>query len=401
MADDLTAYYQLGNNIDLGGSSSPWTPIGSNSSPFSGTLNGAGYTISNMYISGEPTINCGFFKRVTGANIKNIGIIDATIVSSVAVNGVLIGRIAGSTPTVISSVYTTGTISQDGVSTCGGIVAATETSFTIENCYSDVTINAPNVGGGILGANQGYELSNGYVQNCYALGDITITSSSPSSYSAAGIAWLDNYVVVENCVALMNAIDGAYSNRVSKLYSGNLANNYANAAMLVNGNTVSGGTTTNADGADVSASTYNTQAFWQNTLGWDFDTVWYWDDTEQLPKLRAFLYTPKFPLNVEIGSPQYTTVSQINYSDSTTASVQVTPLSPDTTPVRNSYYTFQSQDGQYWMTAYVGKWTNNGGIWTADIKWSSSNTDSLPAQSICWCIWAKEYYQSIIDRLSS
>lgn len=112
-------------------------------------------------------------------------------------------------------------------------------------------------------------------------------------------------------------------------------------------------------------------------------------------------YYPTFPLNVEIGSPQYTTVSQINYSAGTGASVQVTPVSPNTTPVSNSYYTFQSQDGQNWMTGYVGNWTNNGGTWTADLIWSSSNTDTLPAQSICWCIWTKEYYQSIIDRLSS
>lgn len=110
-------------------------------------------------------------------------------------------------------------------------------------------------------------------------------------------------------------------------------------------------------------------------------------------------YVPTFPLNVEIGSPQYTTVSQINYSANTSASVQVTPATSGTTPVSNSYYTFQSQDGQHWITGYVGNWTNNGGTWTADIIWSSSNTDTLPAQSICWCVWTKEYYQSIIDRL--
>ena len=112
-------------------------------------------------------------------------------------------------------------------------------------------------------------------------------------------------------------------------------------------------------------------------------------------------YTPMFPLNVEIGSPQYTTVSQINYSAGEVTSVQVTPTTSGTTPVSNSYYTFQSQDGLYWITGYVVNWTDNDGAWTADIVWSSSNTDSLPAQSICWCIWTKEYYQSIVDRMSS
>lgn len=108
-----------------------------------------------------------------------------------------------------------------------------------------------------------------------------------------------------------------------------------------------------------------------------------------------------FPLNVEAGSPQYTTVSQINYSAGAGASIRVTPATTGTTPVSNSYYTFQSQDGQYWMTAYVGKWTNNDGVWTADVIWSSSNTNSLPAQSICWCVWAKEYYDSLITQIGS
>lgn len=112
-------------------------------------------------------------------------------------------------------------------------------------------------------------------------------------------------------------------------------------------------------------------------------------------------YYPTFPLNVEIGSPQYTTVSQINYSEGTVASVQVTPATSGTTPVSNSYYTFQSQDGQNWMTGYVGNWTNNGGTWTADLIWSSSNTDTLPAQSICWCVWTKEYYDSLIAHIGS
>lgn len=110
---------------------------------------------------------------------------------------------------------------------------------------------------------------------------------------------------------------------------------------------------------------------------------------------------PKFPLNVEIGSPQYTTKYQLNYRAGSVDTVYVIPTTAGTTPVNNSYYTIQSQDGLYWMTGFSLNWRDDGGTWVGDIRWSSSNTDSLPAQSICWCIWTKEYYQSIIDRLSS
>jgi hypothetical protein len=69
-----------------------------------------------------------------------------------------------------------------------------------------------------------------------------------------------------------------------------LSNNYARSDMLVNGSIVTGGTTTNKDGANVTAGTaanqYNNQAFWVTTLGWDFTTIWEWDTVRNLPKLR-------------------------------------------------------------------------------------------------------------------
>lgn len=63
-----TGHYKLTDDIEL---SSDWTPIGTSSSPFSGVLDGDGFTISNLKLSGKSQ---GLFGYVSGAEIKNLKI---------------------------------------------------------------------------------------------------------------------------------------------------------------------------------------------------------------------------------------------------------------------------------------------------------------------------------------
>lgn len=364
MADDLTAYYQLANDIDLGGSSSPWTPIGTDSAPFAGSLDGNGYTIANMNISGVLSNGVGFFGHINGADIQNIGIIGSTIISTTNWNGILVGNFAGSNPSVVSQVYTAGTISSSK-STHGGIVgsAGPSAEFTIQNCFSDVVVEGHGVAGGIFGGNSATNLNAAEINNCYAIGDITLHYTSSTNHGA-GIAWLNGYVAVNNCVALMDVINGRYSTRVSKFYSGNLVNNYANAEMLVYGNTVSGGTTSNADGADVSASTYHTQAFWQNTLGWDFTNTWYWDSTANLPKLRAFLHGP--------------TISSVSATPTTGGVDTEITLSATVQDATSYQWQYSANSGGTWQdiagaTSATATWTP-GAVGTYQVRLQAANT---------------------------
>ena len=46
IANDLGGSYALGADIDLGGAD--WTPIGTASAPFTGSLHGNGYAIRNL-----------------------------------------------------------------------------------------------------------------------------------------------------------------------------------------------------------------------------------------------------------------------------------------------------------------------------------------------------------------
>lgn len=40
------------------------------------------------------------------------------------------------------------------------------------------------------------------------------------------------------------------------------------------------------DGESVAAALFK-QRYFENTLGWDFDNIWYWDDKEDRPALRS------------------------------------------------------------------------------------------------------------------
>ena len=67
-------HFRLGTNINLGGSTQPWTPIGTAGTPalFYGTFDGAGYTISGLHVD-NPDLNYqGLFGR-TAPSATQIG----------------------------------------------------------------------------------------------------------------------------------------------------------------------------------------------------------------------------------------------------------------------------------------------------------------------------------------
>lgn len=86
-ADDLysvrnypSAYFKLANDIDLtewiadNYPEAGWAPISSSASPFTGTFDGNGFTISGLYINRTTAYN-GLFGYANGATVKNLNII--------------------------------------------------------------------------------------------------------------------------------------------------------------------------------------------------------------------------------------------------------------------------------------------------------------------------------------
>ena len=107
-----------------------------------------------------------------------------------------------------------------------------------------------------------------------------------------------------------------------------------------------------------------------------------------------------FPLNVQEGSPQYTLVTQI--TPDTNYSIWI--INTDNIrPINNAYYTIQNADGSKWCTFYASSWGQDpDGSYSTLPDWSSSNTsDVFPEGSVCWCIWCKEYYESLVTPIST
>jgi len=112
MKDNLTAYYELGNDIDASATSgwndgAGFEPIGTENAPFTGSLDGQGYKIENLFIN-RATNYIGLFGYVgSGGVVKNVGLENVNVTGSVVVGG-LVGHNWGGT---VSNCYSTGFVS--------------------------------------------------------------------------------------------------------------------------------------------------------------------------------------------------------------------------------------------------------------------------------------------------
>lgn len=151
-----------------------WTPIGGTSdssnftgTPFTGTFDGQGNTISGLYFSDSNKYYVGLFACV-GANgkIKNVKITDSYVYGHEYV-GLLCGSNSGGT---ISGCTVGGTVKGSG--TNGG-VCGSNTLGTVQNCTSIAAVTATGVwSGGICGDN-----SSGTVTDCSNSGTVSGTGA--------------------------------------------------------------------------------------------------------------------------------------------------------------------------------------------------------------------------------
>jgi hypothetical protein len=164
-ANNISASYALGTNIDAS-SIAQWTPIGSNATPFSGTFNGNGYTVSNITnTTGASYV--GLFGDITGT-VLNLNVTNVTITGI----GCPVGTLSGSVEAggIIQTCSGTGSISGNGCH-MGGLVGYND--GTISNSWSSASITAGVCGsagfGGLVGHNDGT------VNTSFATGSVTIT----------------------------------------------------------------------------------------------------------------------------------------------------------------------------------------------------------------------------------
>jgi len=156
MALDVTADYVLANSIDLSGIIDPaqhwatsltsgkgFVPISGSS--FSGSLDGAGHAIFNLFINRTTEDNIGLFSITdSSASITDVGLVDTDIRGQDAVGG-LVGSNAGS----IIDAFSSGVI--EGGIGVGGLVGTNSGSLSLVYSSGEVIGNV--VVGGLVGSN--------------------------------------------------------------------------------------------------------------------------------------------------------------------------------------------------------------------------------------------------------
>lgn len=186
----LSGSYLLTADIDLGGSGgSPWTPIGTSSTHFTGTFNGGGNTISGLYIDNTNSDYQGLFGYVgTGGTVQNLTV-SGTVSGDLYVGGV-VGYNAGTVENCANTSDVTGTGS--GTSTYAGGVVGYNNGGTVTNCYNTGSVTGRGIHtyvGGIVGINYAT------LTHCYNTGSVS------GNNQVGGVAGY-NTSTVTNCYYL-------------------------------------------------------------------------------------------------------------------------------------------------------------------------------------------------------
>ena len=320
--NNLSAYYKLVNNIDLG--NVEWTPIGAQKTPFTGIFDGNGYIISNLQINKGTVDYIGLFGNTNNATITNVKLINVSIKGRNMVGG-LVGNAAGKTSIKNSSV--SGSSMVNGQSLVGGLLGGSVTC-NVEGCSSNANVVASGNGyaGGLIGKGKtvirsyatgnvtgkysgglaglitnasecyatgnvigaydiggliGYVEENAKISNCFALGNVTSTNSSSTSNALLGglLGYGNTTSKVTNCYSagvvtgIGHFIGGLFdninnSNSVTNCYYDGIASRF-----------IPQGT---ADFSKLTSGMKSRSTF----IGWDFTNVWDINEGASYPYLR-------------------------------------------------------------------------------------------------------------------
>ncbi len=166
-----------------------FSPIGTNTTNFTGNYNGQEYVISNLYFNNNSYI--GLFGWTNSATISNLGIVNLDMTG----NNFIAGLIARGQSNTISYCYVTGQINSTGTFV-GGLIGYGNYN-TISYCYSNCDIYAEGKSYGIGGL-IGYS-HRGTISTCYATGIIE------GYASCAGLIGIQSEgVYIYNCYANSN-----------------------------------------------------------------------------------------------------------------------------------------------------------------------------------------------------
>ena len=308
------AHYKLGNDIVI---TENFEPIGGNeNTAFTGTLDGAGYTIIGLDIESDNQY-VGLFGYISGGTVKNLILENINInkIYTNTTNAYYIGGIAGYIKNgVIHNVEIIDENSKIIAETknnvyIGGIVGYRDAG-TIYSTYSVAYINATSTSGTIYaGGLIGYTTQNASINIVYSTGTVDVTSTSGNIYAGGliGYACSNSY----NTYSTSNV----ETSTKGTIYAGGLIG-YANSISIGNAYAVgkvddTGSGTKSAGGLIGGGKATVTSSYWSpETTGqlisvgaakplllqqmikanpyenWDFTDIWTIEEGNTLPYLK-------------------------------------------------------------------------------------------------------------------
>ena len=180
-----------------------WIPI----EGFSGTFDGNGKKITNLYINDMSGTPLGLFGSISGGTVQNLGVEDVDITGTDYVGGVvgIVMNWIGYTRGTVKNCYSTGTVTGGTTTSSNMVGGVVGYGGTVENCYSTATVIGIGWVGGVVGCGD-------LVNNCYSTGTVTGTNSNNNlSESVGGVVGYAG--TVKNCYSTATVI-GEYINYI-------------------------------------------------------------------------------------------------------------------------------------------------------------------------------------------
>jgi hypothetical protein len=145
-----------------------WEPIGTSDDGFTGSFDGQGYEIRDLFINRPDQDYVGLFTHISWIrSIENVGVVENMGMVEADVTGSSqVGALAGHNAGIVNNSYCSGSVS--GYERVGGLVGWNQA--TLSNSYSGCSVNGSTRVGGLTGDNWYYR---GIVTNSYSTGSVT------------------------------------------------------------------------------------------------------------------------------------------------------------------------------------------------------------------------------------
>ncbi len=201
MTLDPSASYTLGANINMASAlavgsngyygglwgAAGFVPVGSNGTPFTGSFDGQGHTITGLTISRGSTNYVGLFGYTVGATIGDVILSGGSITGGDGV-GALIGyMLGGSVAAASASATVSGT--STGEANTGGLIGTVD-GGTVSDAYASGNVTGA---GYQVGGLVGFLVNGGAITRSYATGNVTGTSSTPGNGYIGGLVGANGY----------------------------------------------------------------------------------------------------------------------------------------------------------------------------------------------------------------